>query len=357
MAGPKFETEPRSINVTLIVFVLWIFITSTWSVNYFTGLFGLLKAVWVIALVPFAVSMIESQDDLKHTLLTWALISLVVAAIGVFTETHSNYDLAERAVGTAMHPNILAMYLSLSLFLLIAYHQLCGSTLAKGLVLLAFAWVLAAMLATGSRGATIGLVVGMLLVFGRLIKRMPGFAIILPLATVVGIGIFFSVTSHMTMENIVGRFVTIAQEGERSTLSLRLLMWNACYQMIKSSHWMGIGINSYAEVMNRYRVLHLLHLTHPHSFYLYILIELGVLGVGIFGVLVFFIIRQLRLSIRKMSSMAHQNALFSLSAGMVAFSVHGLIDFTIHDPQIWLYLGIILAASKVLVEPQDRVGK
>jgi O-antigen ligase len=221
-------------------------------------------------------------------------------------------------------------------------------------VLMACAWDLGAMLATGSRGALVGLAVGGLLVFGRLISRRPGLAIALPVVVMSGLVIFFSLTSQMVFENLVERLVSVAEAGEQGNFLLRLVMWGAGYQMITSSHWMGIGINSYEMAMNQYADLEILRLTHPHSFYLYILIELGVIGLSIFGFLVFFIVRQLKDAMRQIASVREKDALFSLSAGLLAFSVHGLIDFTIHDPQIWLYLGTTIAASRVLVDSQGQ---
>ena len=133
--NPKIRFKKHPLYVVLIVFIFWIFVTATWSSTYFSGIWGLAKAIWVIALVPFAVNMITSLRDLKVVLWTWCLISVVFSIIVFALGSESFHLLEGRSGGMSDHPNFLGMYLSFSIFLLIGTFNLLESTKQKTIVI------------------------------------------------------------------------------------------------------------------------------------------------------------------------------------------------------------------------------
>ena len=353
--NPKIRFKKHPLYVVLMVFIFWIFVTATWSSTYFSGIWGLTKAIWVIALVPFAVNMITSLRDLKVVLWTWCLISVVFSII-VFALGSESFQLLEgRSGGMSDHPNFLGMYLSFSIFLLIGTFNLLESAKQKIIVILSILIDFSALLFTGSRGALFGLMFGLIFMsLGSL--RIRFYRIILVLLTIgiVGFTVFSLLPQGKSSGTLLSRYQKALQFSKEGTLVVRGLLWAKTYKMIKDSYGMGIGIGSFEHEMKEYPIFKALMMVHPHNFYMFVMVELGMIGLGIFMILILQLARSLSKALKQLKSAKERAVIWAFSGGLFAFGLHAGIDFTIHDAQLWVFLGLTIAASDTLVRQQDH---
>jgi O-antigen ligase len=343
----RFKMHP--IYIYPAIFLLWGFVTSIWSASLSEGLWGVAKAAWVIFLIPFSVNLIKGHNDLREVLWTWGLISAVAAAFAFGIDTESGDLQTARSSGMAMHPNALAMYLNFSIFLLIGTFRLARSSTKKILIVLICAFSFGALLSTGSRGAFLGLLCGLVVMsLGQWRLRLYKPIFLLLIVGVLGFVTFRFFSSGDLYREVTKRVQESPAITKVDTFVLRTIVWSRCVVLLKDSHYMGIGINSYEDSRQKMGKFSLQG--HPHNFYLHMALEVGLIGLGIFIAFLIHIAIFTRKSLKKIVDKRHQGLVWAMLGGLGAFFIHAVVDFTFTDPEFWFYIGITIADIEVFLK-------
>lgn len=192
--------------------------------------------------------------------------------------------------------------------------------------------VLGTLLITGSRGAGIGIVSGVMLVFYLLIRynvvmcnvRTFRWRWVVDGGVVLFIGILLALYIAIVVSPSLDARLGISAQG--GSAFSRIALWRETISLIPDYFYTGSGLASTAMVYSTYAYLvHVPYLFHAHNLYLQVALEQGIPGLiawlGLVATTSFYAINVLRVA----DSRQRMLVLTSL-ASLTALSVHGLFE-------------------------------
>jgi len=249
-----------------------------------------------------------------------------------------------RALALFVTPNILATTLNLGLMPVLAYYLLgCGGRGVYGLTLLLFA----ALLTTQSRGGYLGLLSGILFLLtfaGRasIVAQWRRYrAIGGGFLAVLG---FFKFYAWLGLAdwNMDAVFATLSHGDSSDRWQIYRIAWQGIFEHL----WLGIGYFNFGYYFEVHKVPPFLdrHIMFVHNDYLQLALESGLLGLGLFLLMLIAVYGQL-IKFRQ-QTMAEQRLPLILSAtAITSMLAHALVDYPFHIPFLLaafgVYLGII----------------
>jgi putative inorganic carbon (hco3(-)) transporter len=330
---------------------------------------------WLTILVMVAVTL----DLAEGRRWEWIVAILIASGLGnalvglyiFFGGSGADHLLTEgrffRAFGTFGQPNPFGGFMGLLLPLSIMASYAYGLRLfhawrktgkvqrSSGLFLLyygiATATMLAAIVASWSRGAWLGFVLS-LAVMAFALPRKLWQSVTLGLATLIIIGglwlaglipasieqrILSSTEELFSFSDVRGVDIT----SDNYAIVERLAHWQAAMTMAQSHPWLGIGFGNYEIAYNQYRLSNWeFPLGHAHNYYLNILAEAGIIG------LLFYSGMWLTIIWNTWKARSHPDLLArSLAVGLMGtwayLAFHSLLD-NLYVNNLFLHLGIML---------------
>jgi len=337
-------------------------------------LFRLAKATLLLLLLP---NIVRTEGELKFALAV-LMAGLVLQSVLVFTQTTLGTSLGleilgenpelmseplaaarySRAGGTLLHPNMLANYLNLLLFLGLAVVLVRGLELRLLPLALATAMGVSALVLTLSRGGWIAFVVGYLALAGFVVRRIPERRHVVVLATVAAV--FLVVLSIVLPTPVNARLFS----DDYGAARLRIPLAQIALQIIDTSPVIGTGINSYPQIVPSFISNNTPELIPGwydvdnmvvHNLYLLVAAETGILGLGAFlwlMVAIFAAARRVALEQHDWISLVA----LGMACGLVTFWVAELFDNSYRVGLSLTYLiyafAGLLARMQLLVERQ-----
>lgn len=242
-----------------------------------------------------------------------------------------------RAVGTIGHPSNLASYFLLTLPLFVALtltvrrpagRLLCGVVATAGTAGLACTLSRFPCAVMGGLAALV--VIGLVLVNQVRLKTALGLGCVL---------LFMGAMAAVPMADFIYERLT---RDLGDSLDFRAKDRRVGLEIFSMSPWTGIGLNNYAHHVVDYdpemawaienepiarRAMNVRTFAALHNFYLFMLVETGVIGISM---LVVFVIGLLRLGLRAILSTTceWQAAAIGLTAGLIGLLLQGFIDFS-----------------------------
>jgi len=316
---------------------------------------GELGSLWLLLLAVPLAEALASRWALERGRRAWTVAAVVAALVGLAQVAVGGAEV--RATGTVGH------YMTYAGVMLLASQLLLGRVLfgpARGRLLgaVALALVLAALLATQTRSAWVGLVVGSTV---QLIWRAPRLLLLVP---VLGAVAYLAAPAE-----IQERIRSFADPSD-VTANERVYMWRAGLAMAADHPIAGVGPDNVLELYPEYRLpedpwLPWRRLTHLHSNPVQVVAERGLLGlsaflfVAAFGVWsAFSALRRLRGEDRSGASL---RALAAASlGGQLAFHGAGFFEYSFGDDEVMtlylLMLALPFAVRAAQREPAREEG-
>ncbi len=207
----------------------------------------------------------------------------------------------------------------------------------RGLTFLAGGFAANALILTRSRGAMLGLAVGMLIAFIFSSPRHRKIIVVGLLAA--GLGIF-----NLSDEAFIERSSTITRQADErdASASSRLEIWEGGVKMLAEHPLLGVGPGNFYQNIGRYQPLH--PGRDAHNTLVRCAGELGLAGLSVFVWLVFNAFRILRQCIRDAAlfppEIAKDFQLMSLGymAAMFAMLAYGMTGTLIYTEYLWWML-------------------
>ncbi|WP_051914532.1 O-antigen ligase family protein [Thermorudis peleae] len=272
--------------------------------------------------------------------LSWMMGTSVVALISLFRGVVGAGVAVEgvlRVSGVFPHPNALALYLERPLLLAV------GLALFDTAVSRRRFWQGASLLLgitlflTFSRGAYLGVLIGVLLLAWRHSRRALGAAVSLAAA----FGLVALITAPHRMANLLGG----------GSGSLRLSIWQSALAMIRDFPLFGVGLDQFLyQYTPRYvnpSAWAERFTAHPHNLLLDLWLRLGLAGIALAAALVVLLVR----CVGQAWTRREPLAVAALSA-LVAGIVHGMVDQGYFLLELAMSTWIIL----FLIEESGMVG-
>ena len=301
-----------------------------------------------------AANSVRSRQMAQKTVLALILSCFAASMLGVYqnfvgVESTASWidsemfaEIGARVVGPFDNPNVFGEYLIMLLPLAVALvltrrgaQRLIGAavTLAAG----------AALVYTWSRGAWLGAMasVGLLLVLYH--------AVLLRLVVPAIVALPFVAAALPSA--IVSRLTSIGNLADTST-AYRVSIWTASVNMLKDIFESGIGTGSaaFSAVYPAYALGGAAYALHAHNLYLQIFVELGVVGIAVFVLMLFFFFRSVFSCYRTLGDRTQATTILAMGLGVFALLVQGLTDNVWYNYRIvllfWLLMGIVIGMGR-----------
>lgn len=301
-----------------------------------------------------AANSVRSRQMAQKTVLALILSCFAASMLGVYqnfvgVESTASWidsemfaEIGSRVVGPFDNPNVFGEYLIMLLPLAVALvlarrgaQRLIGIavTLAAG----------AALVYTWSRGAWLGAMasIGLLLVLYH--------AVLLRLVVPAIAALPFVAAALPSA--IVSRLTSIGNLADTST-AYRVSIWTASVNMLKDIFESGIGTGSaaFSAVYPAYALGGAAYALHAHNLYLQIFVELGVVGIAVFVLMLFFFFRSVFSCYRTLGDRTQATTILAMGLGVFALLVQGLTDNVWYNYRIvllfWLLMGIVIGMGR-----------
>ena len=230
-------------------------------------------------------------------------------------------------------------------FCLLMYYALASLTLLFGIII---SW---------SRGAWLGVIVSMIVMFVALPRKtlhgvgLAGTALLL-------IGILW--ISGALPQSVMARISSSTEEffafqdvrgvdisPENYPVVERLAHWQAALNMARAHPWLGVGMGSYEIAYPDYRLMNWHEpLGHAHNYYLNILAEGGIIGLLAYGK-VWLLIIWLNWRVRNHPDDLSRLTAIGILGTWVYLGIHSLFD-NLYVNNLFIHIGTILGILGVL---------
>lgn len=308
-----------------------------------TCLFLILMAVFFVAK-----DAIDTEEKLDFIL--WVLVSMgaLIALYAVYQYMvgvemdaawvdAESFDITTRAYGTFNNPNVLGEYLILAGSLAAGmmwkmrnwfgrlYYTGCFGVICMGLV------------ATGSRGAMLGLMFS------------AGLFVLLSEKRLIPLGILLLLLMPFLLpESLWARIASSVTMSDSSSL-YRVSIYSAALDIIRHYWATGIGIGAFNQIYPLFS-FEAANAYHAHNLFLQEFIELGVVGFMVMVLLFLFFFQKLYSAMRTVPR-RFKFLLGAVFGGFAGLLLQGLTDHLWFDYRIvlffWCFIGIGMAAVRV----------
>lgn len=285
----------------------------------------------------------------KRTILTLSVASLVCSLIGIlqylfgdaelrWVDVSRFADIGGRVTSLYQNPNVLAVYLLLTLpLILCALFESGHSRGARWLYGVTLASELFCLILTWSRGAWLGAISAIALFFLLHSPRGRRFL----LACLIPVWIWLPLLPH----NMTNRFQSIASLSE-SSVRYRLYTWRGTLEMLLH-HPLGVGVGerAFSAAYERYAVSGTETVAHTHNLFLQIIAELGLPALLCF-LFVLVLFARLFFSVRRGGR--GEGALGGVCA-IFGVLVMGIFDYVWYQSGLfWLFWAVLGASVGML---------
>ena len=354
---PEFRWKYDGLGFLLLGFILIYLFAAISS-------FALVKSlsIWAIYAVFIGayfliINLIENKKQLQNLLVTFAVSGFFVCVYGIcqyvfgwdtqqaWMDEEMFSDIKMRIYSTLGNPNVLGEYILLVLPVAIGLMWTGKGILPK----LTYAGIsgvlLVALILTFSRGCWVGLMVTAAIFVTFVAGKLWGLGLIaLPIIPAI------------LPESIINRFTSIGDMEDSST-SYRVYIWMGTLAMIRDFWISGIGMGTEAfTAVYPFYSYNGIVAPHSHNLFLQILVESGILGIAIFGIILCFFLKRMmtgyQLAGGKGTALA--TLICAISAGVCGFLVQGLFDNCFYNYRVllvfWQVIGLGMACLAVAKE-------
>jgi len=343
---PAKKREKNIVVVLAILFALFFLPSLINAQNKLLALGSVLSLALMIYAVLLGVNYIVLRGDFFNLLIKILIISATFSSAYALTIYFSNFDFIHfetRARTLFAGENTLGGVTVFSIIWTLTYLTNTGNRrkLWLGLVLLL---MILALVFSFSRGAWLG-AIGAMISYGFWEKKA---------RLKVAIALFIAGIVLLSLPSLRDRLASIANLSHPLTRE-RIYIWKATWEMIKAHPLLGIGMDNYSIVYEKY-MLEGAEISHPssaHNIFLNIWVEGGLLALFSFtGIVVITFVKGFRL-IRSFSGLARAVAIASFSA-LLGILIHNQVDCTLYSmhvgPVFWLLVGMIIYGEKFSIK-------
>lgn len=343
------------VSVLLGCFAVSILYAGVTSYAFPTAILSMALFLILMAVFFVAKDAIDTEEKLDFVL--WVLVSMgaLIALYAVYQYIvgvemdaawvdAESFDMTTRAYATFTNPNVLGEYLiltgSLAAGLLWKMRNWVGRVYYTG----CFGLICLGLVATGSRGAMLGLMfsAGLFVLLSE--KRLIPLGVVLLL-----------LMPFLLPASLWARLASSATMSDSSSL-YRMSIYSASLDIIRHYWQTGIGIGAFSQIYPLFS-LEAANAYHSHNLFLQEFIELGIVGFGILVLLFLFFFQKLYSAMRVVPK-RFKFLLGALFGGFGGLLLQGVTDHLWFDYKIvlffWCFIGLGMATVRVGMKMGER---
>ena len=258
-------------------------------------------------------------------------------------------EVQERPSGLLIHPNVLALYLVLTVPLAIGAWFLISSWWFQVVSIAAIASSGVALFLTLSRSGWAGCAAGGMLTLVLWRRWKPALLSRGQTLFFAFLAVVLVIAAAVKAEKIYLRLTETATEALEFRSNLTTAAWN----MLEAHPLLGVGLNSFETVVQDYDPSTMSRVKRfpVHNILLLELSETGVLGGTAFLVLWVVVLRRMFIAVRRIASPRLKTLALLMTCGVVGFFVADMSNFVYRVPiatsLIWAQVALVLAAERV----------
>ncbi len=273
-------------------------------------------------------------------------------AVGIRSLVAGGGGTIYRAAGTLSHPNDMAMYINLCLPLVAFMYAIEKKLVRKIFLMTCILIGVYALMASGSRGAWLGMGVGFAAgIFFWLRKqgKNPLFGMTMMFFSVVFVFIALFLTSATFQNRII--------KGDREAAQVRIPLMEVATEMIQANPALGVGLNLYTREMVPYdRTNYMVTSSFPEPVHNTFLLVAAETGLPAMALLCVFIILAFKKSVRVAREGDGIVSVIGLGVltSLICWLVHNQVNHsTVYgDATFYVLLGMLAAAVNYLNQQQ-----
>lgn len=373
-----------NLNILLLILIGWIFLSILWSPSTSCSIYSLVLFLIHLLIYLMLITLLKTEQELNIALMSFFATSVVIAVtmlisvlpipslnIEEFYTLNKWLDLKAIFSGNTMRAAGLtdekhgSEYIAISIIGSMFFWRHIKDKKRKlllgcSLVLFGFAFLFAQ-----SKSAGAGLLAGILILSiatkknrARFIRNSFRFVTIFILI----FGIFLisqsSLLSHrgINKEQMLPTIYASSSQFQDATHT-RLKWWNTCYKEIvrNNAYLYGLGIGGCGYAINRSELQHVVTVANPHSVYLSIFFDLGIIGVSLFLLLVLLSTIKIFCLIRLLNDSNEKEMLLALLCSAVIIGVLAITEVSYYqNVSIWVLFGVGVSAFRLIDSQQNK---
>ncbi len=377
--------ELSTINKILILYLLIVIISLMGSSYFMLSLKGILKTFVYIAFYFASVYFLSENRKkiIPLVVITTGIMGIEsiiaimqnvshIEAIATWQDTTNVSDptqIISRAYGTLQpyNPNLLAGYLIAGISFIFSYIGIAVFNKDKKTAIIGasvFLLTFLAIFATGCRGAYLGLFAFIAVCFIAFLfilkKKFGSFnKIKTKYKAMLSAFLAFCASVVLFVPSINQRILSIFTLRKDSSISFRMNVYEACYQMFLDNKFLGIGVGNknFREIYGLYMKTGFDALG-AYSVPLEIAVESGIFAlVSFVAFLAAIIYKIVKYVTFKGAHPVHKILVFSTLLTIIATMSHGLFDTVFFRPQIQILFWLSIAIFHSIVIKRGRLKK
>jgi O-antigen ligase len=357
----KIVIHGSGTDTAIFLLIGWSLITVFWTPSNERGLYQIIKMVPGLIIYYLHVQLVRSKRDFDLVLSAWIAMAGFFTIIGFFETVVYGVEAAARLVGTGRiahltrdvranvffkSPDDLGFILSISIVVAIAKFMTTTSRQWKSFLVVFLPMMVFVLLSTFSRKSILAAFVACSYLSWQNKKVFRSFMGI----SAIGVVLVLSFGSAGFLEALGNRLQSYFMSPDVA-ISSRVELWELGFRLFKQSPIFGKGLGSFFVVANalghRYGSI--------HSFYLFVLCELGLVG----GMLLLFWVFQIAQRFARFFRVNRDKAAHltgkAIVSGFIVLMITGLFRaMNLIDPIFWGFLGLAAAFFKTHIPAEDR---
>ncbi|MFN0158019.1 MAG: O-antigen ligase family protein [Bacteroidota bacterium] len=355
MRNRHIEYETSNGNIPIVGFLIFAWCSLLYTASLHTSIAELLRLTACVMIFFTVQQLVSTKRDLQSLILVVAILTAIVCSVGFvqyfFAEqlTLEFYLGEARRVGSTLgNPSFLGGFIALVLPLFVSQALATHSNKRWFYGILAVCLGVL-LLFTQSRSGIVATTVA-LIVLATFSTR--GWRAVLPL--LIAVVVAGTLVIVLFAPQLTQRFEETFDYGPQSTLERRLFFWEAGVKAFQDAPLLGHGIGTFERVMVQYRspeywiVKSEDIVPHAHNEFIELGTELGIIGLGLFGWLLWRIFGTGFRSVRNGKEWERLTAL-GMMCGLLGLLLDNLTNVSLRQTPVlmmmWLVIGMIMSRA------------
>ena len=335
---PTLRAPYIIVSLYAIVVLFFTFFCSSGSASF---LAGFLQFV-LLSLFFSSVVVINDFDKFTRLLNILTVFSLVPAFVGLFQfftgaggtgwSAQNHVGGLVRIVSTFSNPNVFGEFILVSFGLSVASFLISRGWKLKIFFAFCTGLQLVNLVITYSRGCYLACLAAALIIIWCCDKRILSFTVFaLP------------ILPKILPQNMLARIMTVGSYLKDTSVLYRFSIWKGALRIVKN-HWYfasGIGTVAFSMFYRNYMFAGT-PAQHSHNTYIQLAVEIGIIGLTVFLMLYFFIIKDICNVVSK-TNISSRFAIIPLFSTMVAMLVQSFFDYVFYNNIVFMSFWIVVA--------------
>jgi len=358
---PEIKIPWLPFDAPLLALTLFVGLSCSWSLDREQGVILIAQFCVNLALCVLPRFFLPTRSLVRKAVYFWLVCGSIAAILSAFVGAS-----AKQAERSALFdtPNIFSAYLNTCLFLAAGLFMSSKGSWKRLAVVVWMLPICVAFALTQSRGGYVSFgaaAVFLVAVWPELRHYILDHLIVVVLIVVLAAT---ALVSSDAGRQVLDRVATLSSPGETEGMQIRYVMWRVALRQFTRSHCFGTGAGALRQELTQDTARSIHQGPYrgetrgyylPHSLFMQILAELGVIGVVIVLWLAWRLAACFRYQIARNTDPMCRSLLYGAYGALVAVGVHALVDL---DPSIrlpWIVIGMVGAIMACSVRRSEPV--